>query len=305
MRKDIEFNAEGVVLRGWLYLPEGPQTPVPTVVMAHGFSGVKEQYLDDFAEVFAKSGLATLVFDNRNFGASEGEPRQEIDPIQQVRDYRHAITFARTLPEVDRERIGVWGTSFSGGHALMVGGIDRRVKCVVSQVPTISGPLAGLRRVRPDLVPSVLAAFDKDREARFLGEPPTMIPVVAEDPAAPCALPGLDSWRFFAASRDRAPGWRNEITLRSGEMAREYEPGAWVSRISPTPVLMIVAAHDTLTPTDLILEAFERALAPKKLELLDGGHFVPYVEKFDQASAAARDWFVEHLTSDGGRVSQR
>jgi hypothetical protein len=297
MRKDIEFNAEGVVLRGWLYLPDGTPTPVPTVVMAHGFSALKEQYLDDFAKVFEKAGLATLVFDNRNFGASEGEPRQEIDPIQQVRDYRHAITFARTLPEVDRDRIGIWGTSYSGGHVLMVGAIDRRVKCVVSQVPTISGPLASLRRVRPDLVPSVLAAFDKDRETRFLGGAPVMIPVAAEDPAAPCALPGSDSWQFFATSRDRAPEWRNEITLRSGEMAREYEPGAWVSKISPTPVLMIVATRDTLTPTDLILDAFERALAPKKLELLDGGHFVPYVEKFDQASAAARDWFLEHLTS--------
>ena len=138
MRKDIEFNAEGVVLRGWLYLPDGTPTPVPTVVMAHGFSALKEQYLDDFAKVFEKAGLATLVFDNRNFGASEGEPRQEIDPIQQVRDYRHAITFARTLPEVDRDRIGIWGTSYSGGHVLMVGAIDRRVKCVVSQVPTIN-----------------------------------------------------------------------------------------------------------------------------------------------------------------------
>ena len=112
-------------MRGWLYLRDGTPTPIPAVVMAHGFSGVKEQYLDDFAEVFAKAGLATLVFDNRNFGASEGEPRQEIDPIQQVRDYRHAITFARTLPEVDRDRIGVWGTSYSGGHVLMVGAIDQ------------------------------------------------------------------------------------------------------------------------------------------------------------------------------------
>ena len=80
MRQDIEFDAEGVTLRGWLYLPDGATGPVPTVVMAHGFSAVKEMFLDSFAEAFAAGGLGALVFDNRNFGASDGEPRQEIDP---------------------------------------------------------------------------------------------------------------------------------------------------------------------------------------------------------------------------------
>ena len=152
MRRDIAFNAEGVTLRGWLYLPERVTGPVPTVVMAHGFSAVKEMYLDTFAEVFAGAGLGVLVFDNRGFGASDGEPRQEIDPWAQVRDYRHAITFARTLPEVDRTRIGIWGSSYSGGHVFVVGAIDRRVTCVVSQVPIISGYRNILRLVRADLL---------------------------------------------------------------------------------------------------------------------------------------------------------
>ena len=70
---------------------------------------------------------AALVFDNRCFGASDGEPRQEIDPSAQVRDYRHAITYASTQPEVDPARIGVWGSSYSGAHVLVVAAIDRRV----------------------------------------------------------------------------------------------------------------------------------------------------------------------------------
>jgi fermentation-respiration switch protein FrsA (DUF1100 family) len=101
VRRDIEFDAEGVTLRGWHYVPDGAAGPVPTIVMAHGFSAVKEMYLDRFAEAFSAAGLGALVFDNRNFGASDGEPRQEIDPWEQVRDYRHAITYAGTLPEVD------------------------------------------------------------------------------------------------------------------------------------------------------------------------------------------------------------
>src|ERR671918_2190790 len=139
MRQDIEFDAEGVTLRGWLYLPDEATGSVPTVVMAHGFSAVKEMYLDSYAEAFAAGGLGALVFDNRNFGASDGEPRQEIDPWAQVRDYRHAITWAQTRPEVDPDRIGVWGTSYSGGHRLVLGAIDNRVPGGVAQVPLASG----------------------------------------------------------------------------------------------------------------------------------------------------------------------
>ena len=139
MRTDVEFDAAGTTLRGWLYVPDGATGPVPTIVMSHGFSAVKEMYLDSFAEVFHGAGLNVLVFDNRNFGASDGEPRLEIDPWAQIRDYRHAITYAGTVPEVDAARIGIWGSSYSGGHVLVVAAIDRRVKAVVSQVPLVSG----------------------------------------------------------------------------------------------------------------------------------------------------------------------
>ena len=155
MRKDIEFKTEdGVTLRGWHYLPVGRSGALPTIIMAHGFSAVKEMYLDRFAEAFSSAGLAAVVFDNRNFGASDGEPRQEIDPWRQVRDYRDAITFAETLPETDAERIGIWGSSYSGGHVIVVGAIDRRVKCVVAQVPLVSGHANARRLIRSDMLPA-------------------------------------------------------------------------------------------------------------------------------------------------------
>ncbi len=195
MRKDIEFKTEdGIKLRGWHYLPEKRTGKVPTIVMAHGFSAVKEMYLDRFADAFAAAGLGALVFDNRNFGASDGEPRQEIDPWQQVSDYRDAITCAETLPETDPARIGIWGSSYSGGHVMVVGAIDRRVKCVVAQVPLASGHDNARRLVRADYLAGVQQMFADDRRARMAGKPPAMIPVVAEDPAAPSALPTPDSW---------------------------------------------------------------------------------------------------------------
>ena len=296
MRNDVEFDADGVTLRGWLYVPDGAAGPVPTVVMSHGFSAVKEMYLDRFAEAFAEAGLGALVYDNRNFGASDGEPRQEIDPWAQVRDYRDAISYAQTRPEVDADRIGVWGSSYSGGHVLVVGAIDRRVKCVACQVPLISGHENARRIVRSDFIAPVGGMFDDDRAARYSGEPPAMIPVVDEDPMAPSALPTADSYEWFTATgASRAPTWRNEVTLRSVEMFWEYEPGAYIGWVSPTPLLIVVAAKDHLTVSDLAIAAYERALEPKRLVVLPGSHFEAYTTAFADASGAAADWFVQHL----------
>lgn len=295
-RRDIEFDAEGTTLRGWFYPAEGASPPAPVIVMAHGFSAVKEMYLDKYGEAFSRAGLNALVFDNRNFGASDGEPRQEIDPVAQVRDYRHAITYASGLPEVDRTRVGVWGSSYSGGHVLVVAAIDRRVKAAVSQVPLVSGYDNIRALVRSDFIGGFREQFDADREARGRGEAPAMVPVVDKDPLAPSALPTPDSYQWFTETHEgRAPSWRNEVTLRTVEMLFEYEPGTYISRISPTPLLMLVAENDVLTPTELAIAAYEDAREPKKLVILPGGHFDAYVDGFDHAMPPARDWFVEHL----------
>ncbi|MCD2187343.1 alpha/beta hydrolase [Actinomycetospora soli] len=295
-RRDVEFSAEDVTLRGWFFPAEGVSGPAPVVVLAHGFSAVKEMYLDEYGESFAAAGLNALVFDNRNFGASDGEPRQEIDPVAQVRDYRHAITYACSLDEVDRTRVGVWGSSYSGGHVLVVAAIDRRVKAVVAQVPLVSGYENIRSLVRSDLIGGFREQFDADREARGRGEAPAMVPVVDQDPMAPSALPTPDSWTWFTGTHEqRAPSWRNEVTLRTVEMLSEYEPISYIHRISPTPLLMLVAEKDVLTPTELAIGAYQQAREPKKLVILPGGHFDAYVDGYDHSMPPARDWFVEHL----------
>src|SRR5258707_13292773 len=96
-RRDIEFNAEGVTLRGWFYAAEGAGGSAPAVVMAHGFSAVKEMYLDSFAEMFAAAGLRVLALHNRHFGPSDGGHPHEVDPLAQGRDYLDPIPYARNL----------------------------------------------------------------------------------------------------------------------------------------------------------------------------------------------------------------
>jgi fermentation-respiration switch protein FrsA (DUF1100 family) len=251
-------------------------------------------HMAQYADVFCAAGMAVLAFDFRNLGASEGTPRQELDPWKQVEDYRHAITYALTLDFVDPDRLGIWGTSYAGGHVLVVAGTDRRVKCVVAQTPTISGHWSGLRRVPMDKVADLTKAFNEDRARRMQGEPPAMRPLVG-DPAEMPIYPHPEVRDWFLRSAKHAPSWRNEVTFRSMELARAYEPGAYISFISPIPLLMILGRVDVITCIDLQLEAFNKALEPKKLFLLEGGHFSCYEEEFDSASAAARDWFEAHF----------
>ena len=295
MRSDVEFTSEGRTLRGWLYRPDAQDGSTAAIVMAHGFSAVKEQYLDRYAEVFCSAGLAVILYDHAHFGASDGLPRQEVDPTVQKRGYRDAVSLVQTIPWVDPARIGIWGTSYSGGHVIEVAAIDRRVRCVVAQVPQISGALSAQRRTRSDLVPAQLRRFEADRAGRFRGEAPAMLPAVSDDPLQPCAMAGPDSYAFFTGTHGFAPNWRNAVTLRSAELSRENEPGIHIARISPTPFLMIVAENDTLTAADLCLEAYQRALPPKSLVMVPGGHFDPYLRHFDRTSQAARDFFLAHL----------
>jgi surfactin synthase thioesterase subunit len=76
---------------------------------------------------------------------------------------------------------------------------------------------------------------------------------------------------------------------------RMYAPGEFIERVSPTPLLLLVANHDQIAPTDLALKACERALEPKRLVMIEGGHFYPYLREFETASTAAIDWFKAHL----------
>jgi uncharacterized protein len=80
-----------------------------------------------------------------------------------------------------------------------------------------------------------------------------------------------------------------------------YEPGGWVSRISPTPLMMIVANQDNVSMTDLGLQADKNAMQPKRLKVVQGGHFDLYLAGFAEASNAALEWFSEHLLRRGER----
>jgi fermentation-respiration switch protein FrsA (DUF1100 family) len=162
-------------------------------------------------------------------------------------------------------------------------------------VPTISGYQQGLRRVPPEGVAALEAALDEDERAQARGEPPRRQAIVSADTALPAAYRAKDAIDFYLQPLGAGARWENTVTMRSTRLARMYEPGIWAPRVSPTPLLMIVASHDTITLTDLALASYEQALEPKKLVLIPGGHFDPYLSEFQISCGAAIDWFRQHL----------
>jgi dienelactone hydrolase len=299
---DVRFPVTGgFELGASLFLPEA-KGRYPAITMAHGLAGTKEHGIERFAQAFAAAGFVVLVHDHRNFGTSGGELRGDVDPWQQIADWRRAISYMECRPEVDPSRIGLWGTSYAGGHAIVLGATDCRLRCVVAQVPTISGNEQGLRRVSPDAQLALEEAFQEDERAQLRREPPRRQAVVSADPSASAAYRSKEAIEFYPQPIP-AGVWANEITLRSTRAARMYEPGIWISRVSPTPLLIIVERDDKVTLTDLALAAYERALEPKRLALIPGGHFDPYLDQFALAQAAATSWFCEHLGDAGEHTS--
>jgi fermentation-respiration switch protein FrsA (DUF1100 family) len=265
IRDDVRFRVDGgIELGAWLYLPESGKHLRPAITMAHGYAGTREHGIAKFAEAFADAGFVVLLHDHRTFGVSDGEPRQDVDPWRQIADWRRAISYLESRPEVDASRIGLWGTSYAGGHALVLGATDRRIGCVVAQVRTISGYEQGLRHVAPEAVAALEAALNDDERGQARGEPPRRQAIVSAALGTPAAYRTKDAIDFYLQPLGPGARWENFVTLRSTRLARMYEPGVWVSRIAPTPLLMVVVTHVTITLTDLALEAYERAHEPQE-----------------------------------------
>ncbi len=305
-RKDIEFKSGGETCRGWLYTPDGAKGQVPVVVMAGGWCYVRELVMPHYADLFVKAGLAALLFDYRRLGVSDGEPRQHLDPNDQVEDYRNAISYAETLPGLDAARIGVWGISYSGGHALILAASDPRVKCAVSTIPVVDG-YRNMRRVHGTMgFRKLQAAVIEDRRRRFKNPKDRgFIPHAAADPDKT-----LSSWPFpetfhtFAQLKEtEAPLYQNSSTMESVELLMSYSVDPFLPRILDVPTLVLVAEGDDLTLWDLEIEAYNRIPTNKKklVVLPKTSHMTLYSDRSNLAIAGeqATAWLVQHLLGRG------
>lgn len=301
-RQTVRFSSAGETLEAFLYLPDEPTaTPPPVVVLAGGWCYVKELVQPFYAEAFAEAGLAALLFDYRNLGGSTGEPRQHLDPYEQMEDYRNAISYLETRDDVDAGRLGLWGISYSGGHVLVLGATDPRVSAVVSIVPVVDGlptlqrahGTVGFRRLR--------AAIAEARRKLYTSGEHSFMPHGSSDP-----ITDLVTWPFpssaptFAWLKEtQGPRYENRATIASTEMLLDYSVYPHVERLIDTPTMMVVAEGDDHTMWDLEIEAFTRIPTPKKhLEIVErSGHLGLYrdEERIRKVARTNAEWFVRWL----------
>jgi hypothetical protein len=294
----VEFESEGTTLRGRFYRPEGRPGPIPVVVMAHGFSATITMTADRYAEAFAAAGMAVLLYDHRNFGSSDGEPRFEINPWLQARGYRDAIGFAVTLPGVDDAGVALWGDSLSGAVGLVVAGVDERVAAVVAQVPATGRDLAP-----PDPDGRLYEAFRHTLlEGDITAGPADKVgplPVVSGDQLhAPSLLTPIQAYRWFIEYGGRfGTGWENRATRVTPSTPAPFHAGLAAPHIRCPVLIQISPADEMPGANPMVTRAVADAIPdPKEIMEIDGGHFglLHYPSSwFDQASAA-QTTFLRH-----------
>src|ERR1700681_2616029 len=201
-REDLHFSCGGEDCAAWLYpAAGGSNEAMPLIVMAHGLSGTRRDRLGAFAERFAAAGIAALVFDYRGFGDSTGEP-DLFEPSLQLEDWRAAIAFARSLPDIDAGRVATFGSSLGGGNALAAAAEDPKVAAVISQVPYLDRDSQTYTKPQ-HVVEEMKAAAAEGRYLAAVGQP---------HEAAFISAPGAEvGWRRVVAIGEESR-WRNRVS---------------------------------------------------------------------------------------------
>lgn len=246
--RPVEFTSEGATLRGRLYQPMGGHSaPYALVIMTPGFSATISMTTDRYAEMFAEHGLAVLLYDNRNIGASNGEPRGEVNPWVQARGYRDAVRFVRTLPEIDPRRIALWGISNSGMITLVLAAVlGDQIAAAAALVPS-----CGMEAPPPDPDGRLYRLLCETLEqGNVAGTPETTIgplPVVSPAPLhQPAHLHPPTFYRWFMEHGGRfGSGWVNDATRVNPAMPAPFSPGIAAPHIR-VPVQVIYAPDDEI-----------------------------------------------------------
>jgi len=296
----IAFDSGGVTLRGYLLINADAKPHLPTVIMAHGTSATIRMVAIEYARAFAKAGLAVLIYDHRNFGASDGEPRQEINPWVQCREYVDALTFACTRHEVDPERVGLWGDSYTGGQVVVVSACDDRPKVIVAQCPVFG---ANVPPIAPSaenltLIKATLQTGDVSGTPETTTGP---LPVVSPDQlGSPSLLAPLQAFRWFINYGGLpGSGWLNRVTRVIPPTPVPYSPYLCAPYVQ-AKVLLMVSPEDEMVHANyqVVKRAFDLMPGIKSWYDIADGHFGLLYHpspRFDEAVSVQAQFLSEQL----------
>jgi len=301
MYRNIEFKSQGAILRGRLYLPEDKSKKSPVIIMAHGFTTtIDGMTADKYAVKFREAGFAVALYDHRNLGISDGEPRQEINFWIQSRGYIDAIGFISNQPEIDANKIAVWGASLSSREAFLAGITDNRVKAVIAMIPAF-----GEEFPKEDKDGS-LYAFAKETllidDIMSLPNTTTdQMPIVSTDQkGTPSALTDLTAYNWFIEYGGRfGTNWKNVVSFSNIEIPDDFNLGQFADQLK-APILMVVATNDEMNGANPKVTQFvyNNITQPKEWVDIDGGHFgLLYYPSplFDKSSKAQIDFLNKYL----------
>lgn len=273
-RRDVKFRSAGQHCVGWFYPATAEATsPPPCIVMAHGLGAIKEMRLDAYAERFAAAGYHVLVFDYRHFGASEGQPRQLLDIGEELQDWRAAIAHARSLPEVNANKIVIWGSSLGGGHVIATAAREPKLAAVISQVPHFSG-VAGLLAVGPVLCIRLTFHGLYDALRGLLGMSPHYV-LSSNEPGKLGLMAGPGDDEGYLKLVPPGLPFDRRVAARFALFIGLYSPGRHLARLT-MPNLVQVAMEDHVTPPGPAIRASAKS-ALTTLKQYPNGHFAPYV----------------------------
>ena len=296
MEEAVTFYSEGFKLQGDIYVPDdlADGETRPSVLLCHGYTGLKDLYLPETARALNAAGYVVMAFDYKGWGNSEGSPFR-LTPYSRVTDAHSALTFLSLRPEVDVDRLGLFGWSYGGATVVWLAAHDERVKCVVSSVSPSHGR-RWLESVRTaEEWAELKARAEADRETRVLtGKsewvPRSMILYMDEDSKR---ISSQSRKSTSAAAADTLPlEYVDETIGLNAEWVVEH--------ISPRAVLFIACENDRVAPVLEPQTLFECAGEPKKLVVIPGrGHYDAYFdETFEQVMSEANAWYDQYLAAD-------
>ena len=289
MKNEITIWSEGTRLAADLFIPDdlGDDEKRPAILLCHGWGGPKSHLSTTYAPYFCAAGFVCLTFDYRGWHESDARlitteklpPADEdgfvtvrarpvleiVDPLDQNRDINNALDYLLAEPSVDTNRIGLWGSSFGGGHVIYVAGHDSRVKAVVSQVPGM-GP-------QPDAGGfAQMSEYDQEIASSMAKGTINTIP---RPEGFPESLQGVGDVRTM---------WR-------------YLPRVAAGKIR-VPILIIDQEDEEYGGRENSGQAAYEAIkdhAEVKYHVFPGTHYDVYSKNYQEGARMARDWFLQHL----------
>ena len=291
-RVDSYFTCCNTRCKGWLYLPEGAEKP-PVIVMAPGFACEKDFGLQTFAERFVELGMAVFLFDYRNFGESEGEPRNLVSSRRHIQDWEAAIAHVKNLAEVNGNKMALWGVSYSGGHVIKVAVQHPELAAVVALVPFADGR-ANMKTMSFNDMMKAIGAGMRDVFHELTSQAPYCIPVVAKPGDFGCMnSPG--TYEGYLAQVPEGSSWLNKFPARACLTASSYRPITVAKRVK-CPVSIIMGEYDTVIYTPSI-RAMAAAIHDCKFAALPMGHFNFYQDEelFERVIKLQSEFLTERL----------